>query len=132
MIETGQHRGKTAPDFDKNRAGRRTPKAIRFSESEWKRIKTAATARGISIGGFVRDAALAQAAAGSTLHSAPLSPGMEELIKHTFRYVFILTSITRDRLIDEGLREIVDNAVQRARAAQAELLPGSEDFPPRR
>ena len=122
MIETDPNRAETASDFNENGHGKRTPKAIRFSDSEWKRIKTAATERGISIGGFIRDAALERVATQSGAQSGSISPGIEELIKHTFRYAFILTSIKRDELVGERRQVVVDKAVERARAAQAELL----------
>ena len=122
MIETDQDRAETSSSSGENRHGKRTPKTIRFSESEWKRIKTAATERGISIGGFVRDAALARTEGPSGQELTQALAGIEELIKHTFRYAFILTSIKRDELILDGRTSVVDDAVDRARTAQAELL----------
>ena len=130
MIDTNPKRVEGISESDENADQTRTPRAIRFSESEWKRIKTAANERGISIGGFIRDAALDRTTERSGNHSASFSPGIEELIKHTFRYAFILTSIKRDELVGERRQEIVDDAVQRARAAQAELLSPSHDHPP--
>ena len=126
MIETDPDRAETASNFNENGDGKRTPRAIRFSESEWKRIKTAATERGISIGGFVRDAALERAAQGSGMQTASFSPEIEQLIRHTFRYAFILTSIKRDELIKDGRQRTIDEAVRRARAAQLELLSDPE------
>ena len=122
MIENNPSRTETASDFDENTTGKRTPRAIRFSESEWNRIKTAATARGISIGGFVRDAALHRVAEHSGEGSAPFSAGIEELIKQTFRYTFVLASIKRTELLGDGRQEIIDDAVSQARGAQHEIL----------
>ena len=122
MIETDQDRAETSSYSGENRHGKRTPRTIRFSESEWKRIKTAATGRGISIGGFVRDAALDRAAEHSGKGSAPFSPRIEELIKQTFRYTFVLASIKRNELVGEGRQQSVDDAVSQALAAQDELL----------
>ena len=48
--------------INKHAADPRTPRAIRFSESEWDRIRIAAAERGISFGSFVREAALGRAA----------------------------------------------------------------------
>ena len=103
---------------------------IRFSESEWTRIKTAANRRGISFGGFVRDAALSLAAQQSGPKSPSISSGIEELIKQTFRYTFILATIKRDELSATGSQQSVDAAVMLAREAQDELLSGSQVPPP--
>ena len=127
MIETDPVPGESSSDFSQNADKKRTPRAIRFSESEWNRIKTAATQRGISISGFVRDAALQRAAERAEEESASFSPRIEELIEHTFRYAFILTSIRRDELIGEGRQKMVDDVVERARAAQAELLAPTQN-----
>ena len=129
MIETKPDRAESAMDFDENTDGKRTPRAIRFSETEWQRIKIASTRRGISIGGFIRDAALERAAQGPDSEPAGLSSEIEELIKHTFRYAFILTSIKREELIGEGRQRTVDMAVSRARDAQNELF-SSQNSPP--
>ena len=80
MIETHPDRAKPDSDFSENVREKRTPRTIRFSESEWKRIKTAATERAISVGGFVRDAALAHATAHSGKRSILVSPTIEEVI----------------------------------------------------
>ncbi len=122
MIQTDPDRTRPDSDLNQDVYEKRTPRTIRFSESEWKLIKTAASERGISIGGFIRDAALGRAALRSGSNSALFSPGIEDLIKHTFRYAFILTSIKRDELISDRRQKDVDDAVERARAAQAELF----------
>ena len=127
MIEDNPNRSEAASSFDQNTTDKRTPRSIRFSESEWKRIKTAATARGISIGGFVRDAALHRVAEHSDKRSAPFSPGIEDLIKQTFRYTFVLASIKRDEFLDDGRGQEIDNAVERASAAQIELISALSD-----
>ena len=127
MIGTDPNRADNLSDFDENAKEKRTPRAIRFSDSEWNRIKTAATARGISIGGFVRDSALDRAAEHSGKGSAPFSPGIEELIKQTFRYAFVLASIKRDELVDEGHGQTLDDAVSLAVSAQDELLSSVRD-----
>ena len=62
--------------------------------------------------------------------SAPFSPGIEELIKQTFRYTFLLASIKRDEFLDDGRAQEIDKAVERARVAQAELLSATRHQPP--
>ena len=62
------------PSINKNAADPRTPRAIRFSESEWDRIRIAAAKRGISFGSFVREAALSRAAEDFGDNSTALPP----------------------------------------------------------
>ena len=64
------------------------------------------------------------------MESVVFSPGIEELIKHTFRYAFILTSIKRGECLDDPRGQGVERAVERARAAQAELLSPRQNRPP--
>ena len=122
MMQDDTFQPQIAADAGDNSRDVRKLRPIRFSESEWQRIKTAANQRGISFGGFVRDAALAHVAAQNVSKSPAFSPAIEELIKQTFRYTFILASIKRDELIDEGRGQTVDHAVSLALDAQDELL----------
>ena len=111
--------------IDKHAADPRTPRAIRFSESEWQQVRSAAGKRGISFGGFVREAALTHAAGQTGAESVAFSPGIEELIKQTFRYAFVLASIKRDDLVRDHRDQDIENAIDLARNAQDELLSGS-------
>ena len=108
--------------INKNPPDARTPRAVRFSESEWQQVRTAASKRGISFGSFVREAAMTLASGQSENAYAPLSPGIERLIKQTFRYTFVLASIKRDELVRDQRDQDIDNAIDLARIAQDELL----------
>ena len=117
--------------IDKHATDARTPRAIRFSESEWQQVRIAAAKRGIAFGSFVREAAMTHAAGQSVDASAPLSPGVEELIKQTFRYAFFLASIKREEFLQQGRGPEIDQAVERAQAAEAELLSTAQHAPPK-
>ena len=112
------------PAINKPASNPRTPRAIRFSESEWQQVRSAAAKRGISFGGFVREAALAHAAGPTEGESAGVRPGIEELIKQTFRYSFILASIKRDELVRDRRDRDIENIIELAGIAQDELLSG--------
>ena len=117
---------RTRPDsINKHAAEPRTPRAIRFSESEWDRIRIAAAERGISFGSFVRQAALGRAAEHFGDNSAALPPEIVELIKHTFRYAFIFSTMKRNEFVKDGRRKEVDKVVELARRAQAKVLSGA-------
>lgn len=116
-------RARTRPAaIDKPAADPRTPRAIRFSESEWERIRIAAARRGISFASFVREAAMIRASTEDSAETAAISPELMQLIRHTFRYSFAVSTMKRNELIRAGHREDVDKAVELARKAEAELL----------
>ena len=113
------------PSINKNAADPRTPRAIRFSESEWDRVRIAAAKRGISFASFVREAALGRAAEEFGDNSTALPPEIVELIKHTYRYAFIFSTMKRNEFVKDGRRKEVDEAVELARRAQADVLSGT-------
>ena len=126
MATNHPYRTRTRPAaINKHAADPRTPRAIRFSESEWERVRIAATKRGISFGSFVREAALARAAENFGDNSAALPPEIVELIKHTYRYAFIFSTMKRNEFVKDGRRQEVDEAVELARRAQAKVLSGA-------
>ena len=110
------------PSINKHAADPRTPRAIRFSESEWDRVRIAAAKRGISFASFVREAALGRAAEEFGDNSTGLPPGIVELIKHTYRYAFIFSTMKRNEFVKDGRRQEVDEVVELARRAQNTVL----------
>lgn len=120
MIESASDPTDNDPVFDEYPYEVRTPRAIRFSEPEWQRIRSAATDRGVSFGGFVREAALSRATAISAHESPTISPGIDALNRQTHRYVYVLSTIKRDELLRDGRGREVDDVVDLARKAQAQ------------
>ena len=126
MATNHPYRTRTRPAaINKDAADPRKPRAIRFSESEWERVRIAAAKRGISFGSFVREAALGRAAENFGDDSTTLPPEIVELIKHTYRYAFISTTMIRNEFVKDGRKKEVDKAVELARQAQAEVLSGA-------
>ena len=111
--------------INKNPPDARHPRGVRFSESEWEQVRIAAAKRGISFGSFVREAALGRAAEGFGENSAALPPEILELIKHTYRYAFIFSTMKRNEFVKDGRRHEVEEAVELARRAQAKVLSGA-------
>lgn len=116
----------TGPLLDRKTSGSRTPRGIRFSDSEWKRVQTAAVARGIPAAEFIRDAALAAAGSDAGTGSAVLTPGHIALIERTYRCAHILATLKRDDMVRAGRGDVVDRLVVEARKAQAAVLEISE------
>ena len=121
---TGNHRNSTEPEGNprQNRADKRTQRSIRFSNAEWKTVEKAARERGIAPAEFVRNAAMNAAADPSSAHSAAIPPEFVQLIKHNYRYTYILATLKRDEMIKDGRRSEIERLVELAREAQNELL----------
>ena len=71
---------------------------------------------------FVRTAAMTMAKDESLITGRPLSPGLAQLIEHTFRGVLFLSTLKRDELIREGREDEVESLVQAGREAESKLL----------
>lgn len=129
MIENERAGAEELPNQAPNGDESRIPRTVRFSESEWRRVKIAAVDRGVSLGAFVREAALGRAAdaPGAGLHR--ISPAIERLIRSTFRYAVVMSTLKRNETIRAGHRKEVDRAVEYALKAEAELLSRSVDDP---
>ena len=129
MIENDQAGTEKSRDQAQNGNESRIPRTVRFSDSEWKKVKSAAAGRGVSLSAFVREAVLGRAAGapGTGLHAD--SPAFERLIRSTFRYVVVMSTLKRNETIRAGHRKEVDRAVEYALKAEAELLSRAVDDP---
>ncbi len=98
---------------------KRMPRSIRFSDREWARLETFAIMRGITAGELVRAAVLAAVGDGADAGEAgrPMAP----LIERTFRYVHVLATAMRARMLEEGRAEELEELVREARELQREL-----------
>ena len=112
---------------DGESADRRTPRTIRFTDSEWANVSQAAAAANISTATFARNAVLNAIAEPAAASGGPLPPGILELVKRTYRSAYILSTLKRDDMIREGRQEEIERTVQAAREAEAQVLgDGSE------
>ena len=107
---------------DEKQSDARKPRGIRFSDSEWEKVKTAAEKRGIPAAEFVRDTALDFARNDTGATPSAIPPGTVALIEQTYRNAYILATLKRDEMRREGRSGEMDLMVKTARAAQAELL----------
>ena len=112
---------------DKKYADPRTPRSIRFSDSEWARVEQAANARGMTAAVLVRHAAMSLADGKDSKETASLTPGLVGLIERTFRNTYILATLKRDELIHEGRGDDIDELVRTARKLQASVLNGDTE-----
>ena len=115
--------GTTEADPGTRPGDARTSRTIRFSKREWEQVSHAAARHDMnSAAEFVRNAAMTMAKDDSLLTRGALSPGVVQLIEHTFRGVLFLSTLKRDQMISEGRQDEVENLIQKGREAQSELL----------
>ena len=101
----------------------RRPHSIRFSDSEWSLIARAAARHGLSAGELVRSGALAVAEDRLGEPSpTTISPGHIALIEATYRAVYVLATLNRERLLDAGRENELDDLVAAAHDAMAETM----------
>ena len=114
---------------EENRNETRTPRGIRFSDSEWERVKRAAAKQDIPAAEFVRNAALGLAEGKTDGDSVALTHGHVALIERTFRCAYILSTLKRDEMVREGRCDEMDDMVKAARRVQASLLSSDPSQP---
>ena len=110
---------------EENRNETRTPRGIRFSDSEWDRVKLVAAKQDVPAAEFVRNAALGLTEGKIDGDSVALTPGHVALIERTYRSAYILSTLKRDEMIRAGREEEMDRLTKKARDAQAELMETS-------
>ena len=99
----------------------RKTRGIRFSESEWEEVKSAAAAHEMPVAEFVREKILALARAPEGADAPAVAPSMAPLIERMFRYTWFLATEKRDEMIREGREEELEKLVGEARALQESL-----------
>ena len=107
---------------DARSADSRTPRTIRFTDSEWAKVSRAAAAANISTATFARNAVLNAIAEPAAASGSALPPGILELVKRTYRSAYILSTLKRDDMIREGRQEQLEQTVRAARDAEAQVL----------
>jgi len=104
---------------------KRLPRSIRFSDREWARLEAVAVMQDMTAGELVRTAVL-----GAVGESSPtVDPGrtLAPLIVQTFRYAHILATATRNRMLEEGRAEELEELIRSARRLQRELQKDQPD-----
>ena len=112
------------PDRDTSRApaekaadARRT-RGIRFSDSEWEEVKTAAESLDMPAAEFVRERILGIARGESGANTAAVLAALTPLIERTFRYTYMLATHKRDDLTRDGRGEEMEQLVKAARTCR--------------
>ena len=125
MAQNNPTSANTDTDASRKHGDTRTSRTIRFSDPEWEIVEEAASRRGGSPAEFVRNAALTMAADPTSTDPGTLPPEIIELIKHTYRGVYLLATLKRDEMVADGRRDEIDRTLEGARKSQSELTSGN-------
>ena len=100
----------------------RTPRSIRFSNSEWAGIENEAKARGMNAAELVRHAALILATGKLTTQTGAFPSEITAQIERIYRGVYLLSTLKRDEMVRDGEREAFEKVHKSARESQTAIV----------
>ena len=113
---------KTGENSDEKLAESRSPRSIRFSDSEWGCIEQEAAERGMTAAELVRHAAVSIAKGKRPAISLPFPPEISAQIERIYRGVYLLSTLKRDEMLHEGRLEELDRITKSARESQDSIM----------
>ena len=122
MTENHSMAGDSSENSDEKHGESRSPRSIRFSDSEWTCIEKEARERGMTAAELVRHAALGFATGKLTANSTGFPPEIAAQIERIYRGVYLLSTLKRDELVREGRESELDRTMKDARDSQSALL----------
>lgn len=102
----------------------RKTRGIRFTQSEWEEIKAAAEGHDVAAAEFVRMTCLDAARAGKEVDAQLGTADLAPLVERTYRYVYMLATVKRDELVNDGRGDEVERLMATAREIQDGLQKG--------
>ena len=123
MSRNDRENSATATKTSQIRSEARRPRSIRFADSEWNLIEQAALRHGVPAGELVRAGAIALAEdrLGES-SAATLSPGHLTLIEDIYRFVYVMATLERERLLDSGRGDEVEALIDAARKTMSQTM----------
>ena len=123
MSRNDRENSATATKTSQVRSEARRPRSIRFADSEWNLIEQAALRHGVPAGELVRAGAitLAEDRLGES-SAATLSPGHLTLIEDIYRFVYVMATLERERLLDSGRGDEVEALIDAARKTMSQTM----------
>ena len=109
---------KSGGDSKTKSAEPRTPRSIRFSDSEWAGIENEAKARGMTAAELVRHAAVSFAAGKLMPKTAAFPREIAAQLERIYRGVYLLSTLKRDEMIRNGRQEELKQVVADASESQ--------------
>lgn len=122
MTENHSLTADSSENSDEKHGESRSPRSIRFSDSEWTCIEREARERGMTAAELVRHAALSFATGKLTANSTGFPPEIAAQIERIYRGVYFLSTLKRDELLRDGRKNELDRVMKDARDSQAAFL----------
>ena len=122
-----ENHSKTGQNSDEKLAESRSPRSIRFSDSEWTCIEEEATERGMTAAELVRHAAVSMANGKRTANSLPFPPEIAAQIERIYRGVYFLSTLKRDEMLREGRQKEIDWTMKDARESQDSIVENASE-----
>ena len=113
-----ENHSKNGENSDEKLAESRSPRSIRFSDSEWGCIEQEAAERGMTAAELVRHAAVSMSKGKWTANSLPFPPDISAQIERIYRGVYLLSTLKRDELVREERQDDLDRIMKDARESQ--------------
>ena len=124
MTGSDRHESETGGASPDKPADVRKPRGIRFSDSEWEEVRTAAERNDVPVAEFVRERILEIARGRAAANISGIPADLAPLIERTFRYTYMLATQKRDDMIRDGCGDEMNKLVKAARDLQDSLLQG--------
>ncbi len=122
MAENEIFAADSVEDSDGKWSKPRSPRTIRFSDSEWTCIEKEAKARGMNAAELVRHAAvnfaMGRLAADSSLFPREIAAQIERI----YRGVYLLSTLKRDEMVRDGQRDMFDKVSMGAQESQNAII----------
>ena len=122
-----ENHSKTGQNSDEKLAESRSPRSIRFSDSEWTCIELEAAERGMTAAELVRHAAVSIAKGKRTANSLPFPPEISAQIERIYRGVYLLSTLKRDEMLREGRQEEIERTMKAARESQDSITKNASE-----
>ncbi len=122
MTKPDPHEPETGGASPDKPADVRKPRGIRFSDSEWEEVRTAAARNDVPVAEFVRERILEIARNRAAADISGIPADLAPLIERTFRYTYMLATQKHDELIQDGRGDEMEKLVKAARDLQDSLL----------
>ena len=122
-----ENHSKIGEKSDEKLAESRSPRSIRFSDSEWTCIEQEAAERGMTAAELVRHAAVSIAKGKQTANSQPFPPEIAAQIERIYRGVYLLSTLKRDEMLRDGCQEEIDRTMKAARESQKSIIENASE-----
>ena len=130
MAESDTAANNSGEDSETKSPEPRTPRSIRFSDSEWTGIENEAKGCGMTAAELVRHAAVSFAAGKLTPNTEAFPPEITGQIERIYRGVYLLSTLKRDEMVRDGQQEALDRIHMSARKSQTAILDDTSTLAP--